>query len=456
VAETVDVVVVGMGPGGEAVAGQLADAGLDVVGVDARLLGGECPYYGCIPSKMIIRAANVLAEGRRVPLLAGDSTIRADFAPVAERIRKEATDNWDDKVAVDRFEAKGGRFLRGRGRITGAHTVTVTLNDSGEQVELTTRRAIVLNTGTDPAVPPIEGLADSPFWTNRDILTIEKAPESLAVLGAGAIGCELAQAFRRFGTEVTMLSRPDRLLNYEEPESSALIEQAFGEDKIDVRTGVDVNSVRYDGRFTLGFAGGQIEAEHLLVAAGRRSTVGGLGVDTIGLNPKARDVEPDEHLRIADGVWAIGDITGKGAFTHMSMYQASIAVRSILGQPGPGAEYHAVPRVTFTDPEIGSVGLSEAQAREQGITVRIGVGQVPESTRGWIHKAGNAGFVKLVEDARRGVLVGATSAGPTGGEVLAALVVAVHAGVPTSRLRQMIYAYPTFHRTIEQALADLR
>jgi pyruvate/2-oxoglutarate dehydrogenase complex dihydrolipoamide dehydrogenase (E3) component len=455
VAETVDVVVIGMGPGGEAVAGQLADAGLDVVGVDARLLGGECPYYGCIPSKMILRGANVLAEGRRVPLLAGDSTIRADFAPVAERIRKEATDNWDDKVAVDRFEAKGGRFLRGRGRITGPHTVTVTLNDSGEQVELTTRRAIVLNTGTDPAVPPIDGLAGTPYWTNREILTIEKAPESLAVLGAGAIGCELAQGFSRFGTKVTVLGRPDRLLNYEEPESSELIEKAFAEDKIDVRTGVDVNAVSYDGRFTLGFEGGQVEAEHLLVAAGRRSTIGRLGVDTIGLDPTSRSLEPDEHLRIADGVWAVGDITGKGAFTHMSMYQATIAVRSILGQPGHGAEYHAVPRVTFTDPEIGSVGLSEAQAREQGSTVRVGVGQVPESTRGWIHKAGNAGFVKLVEDANRGVLVGATSAGPNGGEVLAALVVAVHAGVPTSRLQQMIYAYPTFHRTIEQALSDL-
>jgi pyruvate/2-oxoglutarate dehydrogenase complex dihydrolipoamide dehydrogenase (E3) component len=455
VAETVDVVVIGMGPGGEAVAGQLAEAGLDVVGVDARLLGGECPYYGCIPSKMIVRGADVLAEGRRVPLLAGDSTVRADFAPVAERIRKEATDNWDDKVAVDRFEAKGGRFLRGRGRITGPHTVTVTLNDSGEQVELTTRRAIVLNTGTDPAVPPIDGLADSPYWTNRDILAIEKAPESLAVLGAGAIGCELAQGFSRFGTTVTVLGRPDRLLNYEEPESSELIEQAFADDRISVRTGVDVNSVSYDGRFTLGFDGGQVEAEHLLVSTGRRSTIGQLGVDAVGLDPKARFLEPDEHLRIADGVWAIGDITGKGAFTHISMYQAPIAVRSILGRPGHGAEYHAVPRVTFTDPEIGSVGLSEAQAREQGLTVRVGVGQVPASTRGWIHKAGNAGFVKLVEDARRGVLVGATSAGPTGGEVLSALVVAVHAEVPTSRLAQMIYAYPTFHRTIEQALADL-
>jgi pyruvate/2-oxoglutarate dehydrogenase complex dihydrolipoamide dehydrogenase (E3) component len=455
VAETVDVVVIGMGPGGEAVAGQLVEAGLTVVGVDVRLLGGECPYYGCIPSKMVIRAANVLEEARRVPLLAGDSTVHPDFGPVAERIRNEATDNWDDKVAVERFEARGGRFVRGRGRLTGPHTVTVTVNDSGEQVEFVARRAIVLNTGTDPAVPPIPGLADSPYWTNREILTIEKAPESLAVLGGGAIGCELAQAFSRFGTRVSVIGSAPRLLAYEEPESGDVVAKAFAEDGIDVLTGVHVASVEYDGGFRLGWDGGQVEAEHLLVATGRRSTVDRLGLDSIGLDPAARYVEPDEHMRIADGVWAIGDITGKGAFTHISMYQAPIAVRSILGRPGHGAEYHAVPRVTFTDPEVGSVGLSEAQARERGLSVRVGVSQIPDSTRGWIHKAGNAGFIKLVEDADRGVLVGATSVGPMGGEVLSALVVAVHAGVPTERLGQMIYAYPTFHRAVEVALADL-
>jgi pyruvate/2-oxoglutarate dehydrogenase complex dihydrolipoamide dehydrogenase (E3) component len=453
--ETVDVVVIGMGPGGENVAEVLADAGLDVVGVDCRLVGGECPYYGCIPSKMIIRAADALTEGRRIPLLAGDSSVRPDFGPVAERIRREATDNWDDKVAVDRFKAKGGRFIRGRGKLTGPHTVTVTVNGTGEQVELTARRGILLNTGTDPAVPPIDGLAESPYWTNRDILTIEKAPRSLAVLGAGAIGCELAQAFARFGTHVSVLGSAPRLLAYEEPESSALVAAAFAEDGIDVHTGARVTSVTYDGFFTMEFDEGRVEAEHLLVAAGRRSTVGQLGVESIGLDPAARYVTPDEHMRIADGVWAIGDMTGNGAFTHMSMYQSAIAIRSILGKPGHGAEYHAVPRVTFTDPEIGSVGMSEEQARRAGMNVRVGKVDIPATTRGWIHKAGNAGVIKLVEDADRGVLVGATSAGPNGGEVLSALVVAVHAEVPAQRLAEMIYAYPTFHRGIEAALADL-
>ncbi len=448
-ADTVDVVVIGMGPGGEDVAGRLAQAGLAVVGVDERLLGGECPYYGCIPSKMIIRAANSLAEGRRVSTLAGHGSVDPDFAPVAARIRNEATDNWDDQAAVDRFVGKGGRFIRGHGRITGPGKVSV------GDVELVARRAIVLNTGTEPAVPPIPGLRESPYWTNRDILTVEKAPESLIVLGGGAIGCELAQAFARFGTRVSVVEAAPRLLALEEPESSSLLASVFAEEGIDVRTDAAVRAVRHDDGFTCEFEGGQVSAQHLLVATGRRTNLSDIGLDTIGLDPSARFLDPDEQLRVADGVWAVGDITGKGAFTHMSMYQAAIATRAILGEPGHGAEYHAVPRVTFTDPEVGSVGLTEADARSRGLRVRVGSTQIPSSSRGWIHKLGNAGLIKLVEDADRGVLVGATSAGPTGGEVLSALVVAVHAEVPTDRLRQLIYAYPTFHRAIESAVADL-
>jgi pyruvate/2-oxoglutarate dehydrogenase complex dihydrolipoamide dehydrogenase (E3) component len=284
---------------------------------------------------------------------------------------------------------------------------------------------------------------------------VEKAPESLIVLGGGAIGCELAQAFARFGTRVSVVGSAPRLLNYEEPESSALIEAAFAEDGIEVHNNANVTSVDYGDGFTLTFDGGEVEAQHLLVATGRRGTLDQLGLDTIGLDPKARSLDVDEHLRVADGVWAVGDITGKGAFTHMSMYQAAIAVRDILGEPGHGAEYHAVPRVTFTDPEVGSVGITEAQARERGMNVRVGTAEIPNSSRGFIHKVGNTGLIKLVEDADRGVLVGATSAGPTGGEVLSALVVAVHAEVPTERLRQLIYAYPTFHRAIEAAVNDL-
>jgi pyruvate/2-oxoglutarate dehydrogenase complex dihydrolipoamide dehydrogenase (E3) component len=191
------------------------------------------------------------------------------------------------------------------------------------------------------------------------------------------------------------------------------------------------------------------------VAPGRRTDLAGVGVGAVGIDETLKAVPVDEFMRAAPGVWALGDLTGKGAFTHMSMYQAGIVINDILGRQGWCAEYHAVPRVTFTDPEIGAVGLTEREAREAGLTVRTSVTQVPESARGWIHKAGNDGFIKLVEDCDRGVLAGATSAGPWGGEVLGALAVAVHAAVPVQRLREMIYAYPTFHRAIEDALAGL-
>jgi pyruvate/2-oxoglutarate dehydrogenase complex dihydrolipoamide dehydrogenase (E3) component len=312
--------------------------------------------------------------------------------------------------------------------------------------------------GTAPAVPPIDGLAGTPYWTNREAIEATEVPDSLVVLGGGAIGVELGQVFARFGSRVTIVEALDRLLALEEPESSQLVRDEFAGEGIDVRTGARVERVVHDGRaFTVTLADGStVDSAGLLVATGRRVNLPDLGVETIGLDPKARALTVDERLRVADGVWAVGDITGRGAFTHIAMYQADIVVRDILGQGGPSADYRALPRVTFTDPEIGAVGLTEAQARERGINVRVAHTDLTESTRGWIHKAGNAGFIKLVADADQGVLVGATSAGPVGGEVLSALVVAVHGQVPVETLASMIYAYPTFHRAIESAVKQLR
>jgi pyruvate/2-oxoglutarate dehydrogenase complex dihydrolipoamide dehydrogenase (E3) component len=449
-AEQVDVVVVGMGVGGEEVAGKLAHAGLDVLGVERRLVGGECPYWGCVPSKMMIRAANLLAEGRRIELLSGSSQVNPDWAPVAERIRDEATDDWNDKVAVDRFTGKGGRFVRGVGRLAGPGVVEV----DGERYEA--RRGVVLATGTSPSIPPIDGLNDTPYWTNREAIEAKTLPTSLLVLGGGGIGLELAQAYARFGVQVAVVEAMDRLLPPEEPESSALVREAMENDGITVHTGAKATAVTHDGdRFTVTVGGRQLTAERLLVAVGRRADLQPLGLDTVGLDSKAPVVEVDERMRAGEGLWAVGDVTEHGGFTHLAMYQAGIAIRDILGQGGPLADYRAVPRVTFTDPEIGSVGLTGAQAREAGLRVATGMAKVPSSARGWIHKAGNDGIIKLVADADRGVLVGATSAGPMGGEVLSALVVAVHARVPVDTLRHMIYAYPTFHRGIEDALRDL-
>jgi pyruvate/2-oxoglutarate dehydrogenase complex dihydrolipoamide dehydrogenase (E3) component len=446
-----DVIVIGLGPGGEEVAGKLAEAGLDVVGIDKGLVGGECPYWGCVPSKMMIRAANLLAEARRIDGMAGRASVEPDWTPVARRIRDEATDNWDDRVAVERFEGKGGHFVRGRARIEGPRRVSV------DGREFDARVGIVIATGTEPAIPPIDGLADAGYWTNHDAIETERVPSSLAILGGGAIGLELGQVFARFGARVTVVEAAGRLLALEEPESSALVAQIFAREGIEVRTDAKVQAVRRDGgeRVVSLPDGKDVRAEQVLVATGRRADIASLNVGAAGLDQSARFVNVDERMRAGDGVWAVGDVTGAGAFTHVAMYQARRAIADILGSPAEPADYRALPRVTFTDPEIGSVGMSEATARERGLDVRTGIAQVSSSARGWIHKAGNDGFFKLVADGARGVLVGATSAGPTGGEVLSMLTLAVHAETPVRVLRQMIYAYPTFHRGVEDALRAL-
>jgi pyruvate/2-oxoglutarate dehydrogenase complex dihydrolipoamide dehydrogenase (E3) component len=455
VVSTPDAVVVGMGPAGEEVAGRLADAGWDVVGVDERLVGGECPYWGCIPSKIMVRAGNLVAETHRVPGSAGISRVQADWRPVVRHVRA-ATDDWDDKVAVDRFTARGGRFLRGSARLTGPDEVCVAGPDDSETV-LRPRRALVLAVGARTAVPPVPGLAGTPYWTNRELVEAERLPASLLVLGGGASGLEFGQAVQRFGCQVTVVEAQSRLLGGEEPEAADLLMRLLTTEGLEIHTGAEMVSVSHDGaRFTAVCRRGErLSAERLLVASGRRVDLERLGAGALGVSAEARALPVDERLRVlgAPGVWAVGDVTGKGAFTHMAMYQADVAVRGILGRGGRSAEYHAVPRVTFTDPEIGAVGLTEAQARAQGLAVRTAVTDLATSSRGFVHGAGSDGFVKLV--AADGVLVGATAAGPTGGEVLGLLSLAVQARVPLEELRATVWAYPTFHRAVGDALRDL-
>ncbi|WP_343318931.1 NAD(P)/FAD-dependent oxidoreductase [Arthrobacter sp. TMP15] len=465
--DEVDVVVLGMGPGGESVAGDLAAAGLDVVGVESRLVGGECPYFGCVPSKMMIRAGNVVAEALRIPDLAGSVEVTPDFSKVASRIRSEATDNWDDAVAAKRFTDKGGRLVRGTGRLTGAREVCVSMPDGGERT-FRARRAVVLNPGTNPAVPDVAGLAETPFWTNREALQTEVAPKSLIIWGGGPIAVELAQAFTRFGTKVTMVLRGSSLLSREEPEAADLLAKVFRSEGIKILNNRDITAVAHsDGIFKVQLAASsrtapgagvsELSAENFLVATGRTPQLATLELAAANIDWDGKHAPSfDEHMQLTDGLYLIGDAAGAGAFTHMSMYQANIVTGHILGEDRGSAESHAVPHVTFTDPEIGAVGLSENQAREAGLTIRVGYSEISASARGWIHKSGNQGFIKVIEDTQAGVLVGATSAGPTGGEVLSLLALAVHARIRVTELKTMIYAYPTFHRAIPEALADLK
>lgn len=453
--QTFDVIVIGLGPGGEDAAGRLAEAGLSVLGVDRRLVGGECPYWGCVPSKMMIRAADSLAEAGRVSALSGAvGDVTPDWSIVARRVRDEATDDWNDQVAVDRLTGKGVTFVRGTGTISGPGRVDI------DGTAYVARRAIVVNTGTAPAIPPIDGLSSVPYWTNHELIEAKELPASVVLLGGGAIGCELSQVMARFGVDVTVVEAAPRLIAVEEPEAGETLKGVFEAGGMTVQVGVGADRVEAhgDGVAVTLADGTVVRADRLVVATGRRADPAAVGLDTVGVAKDARLAPVDDRCRVTggtDGIWAIGDITGKGAFTHVSMYQAAIVVRDILGEEGPAADYDALPRVTFTDPEVGAVGLTEKQARERYDHVQVGVTPLAETTRGWIHAKGNEGFIKVVADADRGVLVGATTMGPSGGEMMGALAVAIHAEVPIATLTSMIYAYPTFHRGIEDALHRL-
>lgn len=444
-----DVVVLGVGTCGEDMALRLLSAGLDVTGIESRLIGGECAYFACLPTKTMIRSANLVQEARRADGLVGQVDIKPDWSLVARRVRDEITGGWDDSAAVTRFEKKGGHFVRGRGRLSGRRTVTV----DGEDFEA--QRGIIIATGSQPAIPPIPGLADVAYWTTRDAVQVETLPGSLIVLGGGAVGCEFSQVFARFGVDVTLIEGRDRLLPSEEPEASAAITAAFESEGITVRTGVRIESISGDEASitaTLG-DGSSVSADQILVATGRSTDLTGLGLDAAGISTTDSGfIQVDDHVRAAPGIWAVGDVTGVGLLTHVGLYQASIAVGDILGNDPAPADYTVLPRVTFTDPEVGSVGLTEAQARDAGHDVDVMVKQVGSTFRGWLHRTAHPGVVKLVVDRGSKRLLGATSVGPHGGELIGMLSAVMTTGAPVTDLVDMIYAFPTFYGGVGEAL----
>ncbi len=448
--DEVDVIVVGAGPTGEVAAGRCADGGLSVAIVERELVGGECSYWGCIPSKTLIRPGDVLADARRAPGAAEAVTGGVDAAAAFAQ-RDYMTSNWTDDGQLPWLRERGIRLVRGTGRLTGERAVEVTGPDGAIET-LRARRAVILATGTRSVLPPIDGLRDSRPWDNRGITSAKEVPGRLIVLGGGAIGCEMTQAYRRLGCEqVTVVEGQDRLLAVEEPFASQELRAAFEAEQITVVTGTHMSAVRRTGDDGPVLAtlddGRQIEGDEILVAVGRRPSTTEIGLDVVGLQP-GRPVEVDDRMRAVgvpgDWLYAIGDCNGRALFTHMGKYHGRIATDVILGKDMQDRASTAIlTRVTFTDPQICAVGPTEAQARERGLTVRAlqyPTGGVPGA---YVRGNGIAGTSQLLVDDSRRVIIGATFTGPDVQELLHSATVAIAGEVTLDRLAHAVPAFPT-------------
>jgi dihydrolipoamide dehydrogenase len=440
--KTFDVIVLGAGPAGEVAAGRLASAGLDVALVEPHLVGGECSFYACMPSKGLLRPHEALAELRRIPGAAEAATRGLDVERVLAR-RDEIIHDLDDSAQVPWLEERGVTLIRERGELTGERRVRA--GDTEYEAE----RAVFLATGTVASMPPIEGLAESGAWTNREGTTAKEVPRRLVVLGGGVVGVELAQAWRSLGAEVILIEGERRLLPREEEFACEEVTAALSELGVDIRTGLKAEKITC-GEDTVTVVlddGTAASGDTLLVALGRTPNTEGLGLDAVGVGVEATPyIEVDAHCRVPghDWLYVIGDLNGRALLTHMGKYQARIAADHVLGSETAiehGADGPLSPRVIFTDPQVAAVGHTEKTAREAGLDVQIVDVGTSANAGGSFYGREAPGTARLLVSRDR--IVGATITGPEVADFLHAATIAIVGEVPVSRLRHAVPCFPT-------------